>query len=189
MSTEPDPDAPPPSKLLLDFGPLLLFFATNLWKGIYWATGVFMVAITIALVVSWKRERKISPLMAFTAVAVMVFGGLTLALQNETFIKIKVTVLNVLFAGILAFGLATGRPLLKLLFGQALQLSERGWWLLTTRYVGFFLFLAVLNEVVWRNVSTDTWVTFKVFGLMGLTLVFTLLQLPLLQRHQPAPEE
>ena len=185
----PEPEAPPASKLILDFGPLLLFFATNWWKGIYWATGVFMVAITAALVLSWKRDRKISPMMIFTAVAVLFFGGLTLYTQDDTFIKVKVTAINVIFAAVLGVGLMTGRPLLKPLFGQAFQLSEVGWRRLTLRYSGFFLFLAALNEGVWRNVSTDTWVTFKVFGLMALTLVFTFLQVPLLQKHGPREGE
>jgi len=128
-------------------------------------------------------------MMIFTTAAVVVFGGLTLYLQNDTFIKVKVTVLNALFAAILIGGLMTGRSLLKPLLGQAFQLSEPGWRLLTIRYVGLFFFLAVLNELVWRNFSTDHWVTFKVFGLMGLTVAFTLLQLPLLQRHEQRSEE
>jgi intracellular septation protein len=189
MSERQQPDAPPPSKLFLELGPLLLFFGTNWWRGIYWATGVFMVAAAIALFLSWKRDRKIPPMMIFTTVAVVVFGGLTLYLHNDTFIKVKVTVLNVLFAAILFAGLITGRSLLQPLLGQAFRLSEPGWRLLTIRYVGFFFFLAILNELVWRNFSTDHWVTFKVFGLMGLTIVFTLLQLPLLQRHEQGSEE
>ena len=188
MSERQEPDAPP-SKLLLELGPLLLFFATNWWRGIYWATGVFMVANAIALLVSWKRDRRIPPMMIFTTVAVVLFGGLTLWLQDDTFIKVKVTILNALLAAILVAGLMTGRSLLKPLLGQAFRLSEPGWRQLTIRYVCFFVFLAALNEVVWRNVSTDHWVTFKVFGLMGLTIVFTLLQLPLLQRHEQSSEE
>jgi intracellular septation protein len=187
--SEQHPDAPPPSKLVLELGPLLLFFAANWWRGIYWATGVFMVANAIALFLSWKRDRRIPPMMIFTTVAVVLFGGLTLWLHDDTFIKVKVTILNALFAAILVAGLMTGRSLLKPLLGQAFRLSEPGWRRLTIRYVGFFFFLAALNEVVWRNVSTDQWVTFKVFGLMGLTIVFTLLQLPLLQRHEQRSEE
>ena len=111
------PDSPPPSKLLLELGPLLLFFFAN-WKwGIIPATGVFMVAITIALLIAWKRDRKIPPMMMFTAVLVLFFGGLTIVLQDEVFIKVKVTVVNVLFAAILLFGLLTKRALLKTAFG------------------------------------------------------------------------
>ena len=145
-----------------------------------------MVAVTIALFVSWKLDHRVPPMTVFTAVAVLVFGGLTLYLQDEVFIKLKVTILNTLFGAILVVGLVTGKSLLKIVLGHAFRLTDLGWRLLTIRYAAFFFFLAALNEVVWRNVSTDFWVSFKVFGLMGLTLVFTLLQVPLLQRHDAA---
>ncbi len=187
----PAEETPPPSKLLTEFGPLLLFFGVNAWKGIFWATGAFVAATVVAVVVALRRDGKVPPMTIFTLVVVVVFGGLTLYLQNETFIKLKVTVLNVLFGAILLFGTFTGRPFLRMLMGQAFQLTERGWHLLTVRYALFFFFLAAVNEAVWRNVSTDTWVTFKVFGLMALTIVFTIVQVPLLQRHsleEPAAE-
>ncbi len=181
-------DAPPPSKLLTEFGPLLLFFITNYVKGILWATGVFMVAMVIAAFIAKRRDGKIPPMMLFTLAVVLVFGGLTIYLADETFIKLKVTVLNALFGTILLVGLLTRRLFLKMLMGSALPLTDRGWHLLTIRYAIFFVATAGLNELVWRNVSTDTWVTFKVFGLMGLMLVFTLFQLPLLGKHSSEPE-
>jgi intracellular septation protein len=187
VTQEPE-QGPPPSKLLLELGPLILFFVTNWLRGIYWATGVLMVAMTISIAITWRREHKIPPMLVFTGVAVLLFGTLTFVFEDETFIKVKVTILNVLLGGILLFGLATGRPFLQLLFGQAFQLTERGWRLLTIRYAVFLFSLAVLNEAIWRNVSTDTWVTFKAFGIIALTLVFTIAQVPLLQRHAPAEE-
>ncbi len=184
MTSPPKTRDPSPAKTLLELGPLLVFFLANWLGGIYWGTGAFMAAMALSMAVSWKRERKIPPMMIFTGAAVLVFGGLTLLLHDETFIKIKVTVLNALFGAILLFGELAHRPLLKMLLGTAFQLTDRGWRLFTLRYAAFFLFLAGLNELVWRNVSTDRWVTFKVFGLLGLTLLFTFLQVPLLQKHQ-----
>jgi intracellular septation protein len=188
MQTEQEPTSPPPSKLLVDFGPLALFFATNYFKGIFWATGVFMVAITAALFYSWKKEHKLPPMMVFTAVLVLVFGGLTIYLQDETFIKIKVTLINTLFAGILLVGLLTGKIFLKTVLGHAFQITEAGWRGLTIRWIVFFVVMAGANEAIWRNVSTDMWVNWKVFGQLGLTFLFLLVQVPLLQKHQLEPE-
>jgi intracellular septation protein len=184
----PPPASPPAStaKLLVELGPLAVFFGTNWLAGIYWATGAFMAALGLAMAVSWRRDGKVPPITLVTGVFVMVFGGLTLYLHDETFIKLKVTILNVLFGAILITGGFLGRPLLKALLGSAFQLTERGWRVLTLRYGALFLLLAVLNELVWRNVSTDIWVSFKVFGMLGITLVFSVLQVPLLQRHQLA---
>ena len=192
MQTEQQPTPPPPSKLLVDLGPLALFFGTNYFKGIFWATGVFMVAITAALLYSWKKDHKLPPMMVFTAVLVLVFGGLTIALQDETFIKIKVTLINALFASILLVGLFSGKMLLKTAFGHAFQITEAGWRSLTIRWIVFFAAMAVVNEAIWRNTTTDMWVNWKVFGQLGLTFLFLLLQVPLLQKHalEPAtPEE
>jgi intracellular septation protein len=176
-------------KLLLELGPLAVFFGINWAAGIYWATGAFMVAIALAIAVAWRREGKVPPMMIFTGVAVAVFGGLTLLLHDETFIKVKVTILYALLGSILIVGELAGRPLLRALLGSAFQLTERGWRLLTLRYGVLFLCLAALNEVVRRNVSTDTWVSFKVFGLLGITLVFSVVQVPLLQKHQTVSQE
>ncbi|HVS19809.1 MAG TPA: septation protein A [Planctomycetota bacterium] len=165
-----------------------MFFLLNARAGIYWATGAFMAAIVVSLVVSRVVEQRFPVMPLVTAVFVLVFGGLTLALQDELFIKLKPTIVNTLFGAILLGGLATGRVLLKPVFGAGLALDDAGWRALTLRFGLFFLFLAVLNEVVWRSVSTDAWVSFKVFGLMPLTFVFFLLQTPLLRRHALATE-
>ena len=187
--SEPQKSAASRSKLWIDYGPLLVFFLTNAVFGIFAATGALIVAVAIAVAFSWKVERRVPPMTLFTGVAVLVFGGLTLWLQDETFIKVKLTIINLLLAAILFVGLLTGRPLLKALLGDALQLTDAGWRGLTLRYAVFFCVLAAVNEVVWRRVSTDTWVTFKVFGVLGLTVVFTLVQTPFLQRHLIQDEE
>jgi len=176
-------------RLLIEAGPLGVFFFTN-WKfGIFTATGVFMVAILLSLAVSWLREKRLPVMPLVTAVFVLVFGGLTIYLHDEVFIKLKPTLVNTLFAAILLVGLARGRSFLKVVMGTSIQITEEGWRTLTLRWGLFFLFLAGLNEAVWRNVSTDTWVNFKVFGLMPLTLVFAISQVGLLTRHQIESQE
>ncbi len=173
----------PWSKLALDLGPLLIFFAANAIGGIYVATAVFMVAILAALALQKMLHGKVSALPIVTAGLVLFFGGLTLWLQNDTFIKVKPTVLYVVFAGVLAAGLATGRSLLPMLLGQMLTLDGEGWRALTLRWIGFFLAMAMLNEIVWRLFTTDTWVAFKTFGVLPLTFAFALLQSSLIARH------
>ena len=170
-------------RLLLDLGSLLIFFAAFKWGGFFVATGAFMAAIAVALVLGWWIERKLSPMPLFTALLVMVFGGLTPYLQNETFLKMKVTVLYVFFAVILVGGLASGRLFLKYVFAQAFELDEIGWRKLTLRWAIFFLALAALNEAVWRNLSTALWVDFKVWVILPLILLFALAQTPLVLRH------
>ena len=171
-------------KLALEIGPLVLFFITNSRAGIFWATGVFMVAICLSLSVSWILERRLPTLPLVTGIFVLVFGGLTLVLQDELFIKLKPTFVNILFAVILFGGLCWGKSFLKSLMGSMFAMSERGWQILTFRWALFFIVLAVLNEIVWRNTSTDTWVSFKVFGIMPLTLLFSIAQLPTMNRHK-----
>jgi len=171
-------------KMALDLGPLLIFFAANMVSGIFTATAVFMVAITISVVLSFAIERKISPMPVLTCALVLIFGGLTLWLSNENFIKIKPTILYTMFAAVLVGGLAFNRLFIKYLLGQTLQLADPAWRVLTWRWSVFFLALAILNEFVWRNTSTDTWVAFKVWGVLPLTLVFALLQTPFIARHQ-----
>ncbi len=177
-------DVSPFLKLALEVGPLAVFFITNGKFGIFYATASFMAATLISLITSRIFLKRIPVLALVTGVFVMIFGFLTIYLHDDTFIKIKPTVVNALFAFILAAGLFFRRPVLKLALGEILQMREEGWRLLTLRWIGFFLFLAVLNEVVWRNFSTDTWVSFKSFGLMPLTFFFMMFQITLIMRHQ-----
>ena len=170
-------------KLTLDIGPLVLFFAMNATVGIYAATGVFMVAVLLALAVAYIMTRRIEIMPLVTAVVVFIFGGLTLVLHDDTFIKLKPTIIYVLFGGALLVGLAMGKPLLGLVFDSVFDLTEEGWRKLTWRWALFFLVLAVLNEIVWRNFSTDVWVSFKLFGVVPLTFLFGAAQLPLLTKY------
>lgn len=177
-------------KLALEIGPLIIFFVTNAKMGIIPGTGAFVAATIVALAISWTIARKIPTLPLISGLFVVVFGGLTVWLDDDLFIKLKPTLVNLLFAGALFFGLATRRDFLKMVFETAFHLTPEGWRTLTWRWAFFFVVLAVLNEVVWRNTDTDTWVNFKVFGIMPLTLVFSLAQMPLLMKHQiPAEAE
>ena len=173
-------------RFAMDLGPLLLFLAVFQYFGIFVATGTFMVAIIVALALGYIFERRILPMPLVTAVLVIVFGGLTLYLRNDTFIKMKPTVLYATFSLVLIGGLLFNRLLIKYVLVEAFSLSEQGWRGLTWRWATFFLFLAVLNEVVWRHYSTSTWVWFKVAGVLPLTLLFALLQIPFVMRHQLA---
>ena len=173
----------PTLKLVLDIGPLVLFFAANAKFGIYAATGGFMVAVLAALAVSYVLTRHIAIMPVVTAAIVLVFGGLTLVLHDDLFIKLKPTIIYVLFGGTLLIGLALGKPLLGLLFESVFHLTEEGWRKLTLRWALFFLFLAVVNEVVWRTQTTDFWVSFKLFGVVPLTFLFGALQYPLLVKY------
>ncbi|RJF94474.1 septation protein A [Oleomonas cavernae] len=171
-------------RLALEAGPLAVFFFCNARFGIFPATGAFMVATLVALAANWSLERRLPVMPMVSGFFVLIFGGLTLILQDELFIKMKPTIVNSLFAVILFGGLYSGRALLKPLFGAAMQLSDQGWRVLTFRWACFFVLLAGLNEFVWRNFETDTWVDFKVFGIMPLTFAFMLAQMPLIMRHQ-----
>jgi len=175
-------------KLAIEAGPLVAFFAAYSMYDLMVATAVFMVAVAAALIASISLERRVPVMPLVTAGVVMVFGGLTLWLDDETFIKMKPTIINGLFAAVLLGGLAVRRAFLKPLFGTVFQLDEAGWLKLSLRWALFFLAVAVLNEAVWRTMSTDTWVSFKVFGILPLTIVFALAQTPLIQRHAPAGE-
>ncbi len=188
MPSSEHPKPSPLTKILIEMGPLVVFFVGNAKFGIFPATAAFMVAITLSLIVSWRIERRLPPMALFTGIFVLVFGGLTLYLADELFIKLKPTIVNSLFAILLTAGLLMKKLLLKVVFGEAFQVTEEGWRILTVRWIFFFLFLAALNEVVWRNFSTDTWVSFKVFGVMPLTLLFSASLMPILNRHQ-LPEE
>jgi intracellular septation protein len=172
-------------KLLIDLGPLIAFFVAYARAGIFWATGVLMLATLAALIASWRLLGRVTAVPVLTAILVVVFGGLTFYLDDPSFIKLKPTIINLLFAGVLVAGLATGRPLLKVLLGEALRLTEVGWRKLTVRWAWFFFSLAVLNEVVWRNFSESAWVNFKVFGIVPLTILFAMAQIPLIKRYEP----
>jgi len=176
-------------KLVLDLGPLVLFFAANARFGIFAATGVFMAAILIALAVSYAMTRHVATMPLVTAVIVLVFGSLTLVFHDELFIKLKPTIIYLLFGGTLIGGLAFGKPLLGMVFDQMFHLTAEGWRKLTWRWALFFFALAVLNEIVWRNFSTDVWVSFKLFGVVPLTFLFGALQYPLLMKYSAGTKD
>jgi len=204
MTTQDKPQLNPGLRLVLDLGPLVLFFLANSrpalfapllapflpaellsgeHAGIFAATAVFIPAVLIALGVGYALTRHLPVMPVVTAVVVVVFGGLTLALQNETFIKLKPTLVYLLFAATLLGGLVFKKPLLGMVFDSVFNLTDEGWRKLTLRWGVFFLVLAVLNEIVWRNFSTDAWVSFKVFGFLPITMIFAAAQFPLLQRY------
>jgi intracellular septation protein len=178
------PEQPPRwLKPAIDYGPLAVFFASYVSLGLMAATAALIVASLIALLLAWLLERRVPLVPLITAAIVVVFGGLTLWLQDETFIKMKPTIVQAIFALILVGGLAFGRPLLKPLLGPMMPpMSDRAWRQFTLRYALFFLAMAGLNELVWRTQSTDFWVTFKVFGLPTLTILFILTQVPFVGR-------
>ena len=171
-------------KPAIDYGPLAVFFASYLALGLMAATAALIAASLVALPVAWLLERRVPLVPLITAAIVVVFGGLTLWLQDETFIKMKPTIVQAIFALILLGGLAFGRPLLKPLLGPMMPpMSDRAWRQFTLRYALFFVAMAGLNELVWRTQSTDLWVTFKVFGLPALTILFILSQIPFVGRE------
>lgn len=194
MTTETKPATPQPSgpglRMLIDFGPLAVFFAVNTFMGgpqlarMLAATAAFMVAIFVAMGVSLWKTRHISPMLWISGALVLVFGGLTLWFHDETFIKVKPTIVYAMFAIVLAYGLITRKPLLQMLLESAYPgLTEKGWRLLTINWTVFFAAMAVLNEIVWRTQSWDFWVGFKLWGVVPLTLIFAMGNIPMLLRH------
>ncbi len=175
-------------KPTVDYGPLAVFLLVYIKSGLLAATGALIAATAVALALSLWAERRVPWVPLTTAVVVGIFGGLTLWSGDETFFKMKPTIVQALFAAVLLGGLAFGRPLLKPLLGTAWPMDEAGWRQLSLRFALFFAVMAALNEAVWRTQSTDVWVTFKVFGLIGLTLLFSIAQMPLMMRHRLAEE-
>ena len=191
-------------RLGLELGPLIIFFLVNTlgeswleqspllssWfsQPIIFATAVFMVAMAISLLLSWLLLKRVAVMPLVTGIVVLVFGSLTLYFQDATFIKMKPTIVNALFGAVLLGGLLFGQSLLRYVFGDVYKLKDKGWWVLTWRWGAFFFVLAALNEIVWRNFSDDAWVAFKVWGIMPLTVVFSMLQLPVLKQYAPDPE-
>ena len=171
-------------KLLIDIGPLAVFFIFYNRSGLQASILPFMLATVIAVLISYILEKKIPIMPTVGAAIVLIFGGLTIYFDNEVFFKMKPTIINLLFAIVLYGGILINKPLLKYLLGAALKLEEEGWKILTQRWIGFFIALAVLNEFVWRTQSTDIWVNFKVFGILPITFIFTMTQFPLIKKYQ-----
>jgi len=189
MSFTSSPKMGQGTKLLIEMGPLVAFFVANWKAGIFWGTGIFMAATAVALTASWVMTRKIAMVPLVSAIFVALFGALTLWLHSELFIKVKVTLINALFGVVLLGGVAMGRSYLKLIMGEAVRLTEAAWRTLSIRWGVFFFAMAGLNEVVWRNFSTDAWVNFKVFGLLPITLAFALANAPFMSKHMIEEEK
>ncbi len=185
-----DPEDAPKSglKLVIELGPLLVFVVVYAMYGIYAATGALMVGSVLSVIASKLLLGHVGVMPIITAVLVCFFGGLTFLLDDPRFIKMKPTMVNLLFAGVLGFGLMTGRLFIKMMLGEAMHLTPLGWRKLTIRWIAFFVFVAALNEVVWRNMSESAWVNFKAFGLLPLTLCFAAAQIGLIKSHGAKPE-
>ena len=169
-------------KLFFEVTPLIIFFVVNSYYGIYKATLFFMISSIIAVPIAWYIDRKIPWMPIITGLFILFFGGLTLFFHDDNFIKFKPTIINIIFAFILLIGLKFNKLFLRMAMSKAFELSEETWKKLTIRWSSFFIFLAFINEVVWRTQSTDFWVSFKVFGILPLTLIFAVLQLPLITK-------
>src|SRR3954452_24385799 len=177
----------PMFKLATELGPLLVFFVANAKFNLFVATGAFMVAIVAAMIASYVVVRHVPIMAIVTAIIVLVFGTLTLVLHDETFIKVKPTIIYSLFAAILGGGLLFGRSFIAILFNQMFNLTPQGWRILTLRWALFFFGMAILNEVIWRTQTTDFWVGFKAFGVIPLTMMFAVAQMPLTKRYHLEP--
>jgi intracellular septation protein len=177
----------PMFKLATETGPLVIFFIANARSNLFVATGAFMVAVIVAMIASYVVTRHVPIMALVTGVIVLVFGTLTLVLHDETFIKVKPTIIYGLFAAILGGGLLFGRSFIAIMFDQMFNLTATGWRLLTMRWAMFFFAMAVLNEIVWRTQTTDFWVAFKAFGVIPLTMAFAVIQMPLIKRYHLEP--
>jgi intracellular septation protein len=171
-------------KLLIDIGPLAVFFVFYTRSDLKTAILPFMIATIIAVLFSYIVEKKIPIMPTVGAVIILIFGGLTIYFDNETFFKMKPTIINILFAGVLYGGIILNKSLLRYLLGAALKLQDKGWDILTKRWIGFFIALAILNEIIWRTQTTDIWVNFKVFGILPITFIFTLTQFSTIKKYQ-----
>ena len=204
MHDQTKPDVPPGLKMALELGPVVLFIiAYNfgqrfidsygitgvLDKPIFLATVVLMIATPISIFLSWLFMRSLPAMPIVTLIVVTIFGGLTLYFQNDTFIKLKPTIINCLFGAVLIGGLALGHTLIKFVLGPAFNLDDEGWRKLTLRWGLFFFFLALVNEVVWRNFSESFWVGFKLWGMSGLSFLFIMSQIPMIMKHTLDEEE
>jgi intracellular septation protein len=183
MIREEKKELPQGLKMALDFAPLAAFFVTYKLGGMYWATGLLMALTLVTLVVGYLMTGKLAKFPLYSAILVGVLGGLTLYFQDGTFVKMKPTVVNLLFAAVLAGGLYFNRIFLRDLLGSTMDLPDAAWRQLTLRWAGFFMALALLNEFVWRSMSEEAWVNFKVFGLLGLTIVFAAANTPFMMKH------
>ena len=171
-------------KLLIDIGPLAIFFIFYTRSNLQSAILPFMIATVIAVLFSYTLEKKIPVMPTVGAIIILVFGGLTIYFDNDVFFKMKPTIINLLFAGILYGGIVLKKPLLRYLLGAALKLQDKGWSILTKRWIVFFISLAILNEIIWRTQSTDIWVNFKVFGILPITFIFTITQFSIIKKYQ-----
>ena len=177
-------------RIALDVGPLLLFFIANARVGIFGATAAFMVAIVVAMAVSYALVRRVSVIQLFSAFMVIVMGGLTLYLHDESFIKLKPTIYYAFVAGLLGYGLATGKPVLQSVLGSAYPgLEPEGWRKLTRNWAIFFVAMAVANEAVWRSSTTQFWISYKLWGALPATMLFALANVPMLLRHGLAKDD
>ena len=172
-------------KQLFEFFPLIVFFAVYYKsdKDLYISIAAVIIATLISLIALYVKERKISTMMLVSTVILVIFGGLSLFFKNETFFKMKPTIINALFAVALIISTYLNKPILKMMLNSSIKLKDEGWAMLNKMRTGYFIFLAVLNEIVWRNYPTDVWVNFKVFGIMGVTIAFTIVQIPLLEKY------
>ena len=176
------------SRPLIEFAPLFLFFVTNYFAGIFWGTFVLIVATIISLGVIWHLDRRIPIIAAFGCVAVAFFGGLTLIFEDEFFIKIKPTVISGLFALVILAAQMLGKQPMKVLLGKQISLTTKGWKYLALVWVSMFIVTAIANEIAWRTLSTDSWVSFKAFGLTGISLFFAIISVPVMTKFSEKTE-